>query len=117
MARGDNLIPYHFKPGHPGGPGRPPKSTEDRILQELSRQLDDATLTSIISATIERAKNGENKALRLLFEYLIGSPVQRSRLAVSEELADLLRNWRSKPGESSEDLEQQDDAAPSADDG
>jgi hypothetical protein len=117
MASTEHLKQWQYKPGGPGGPGRPPKTTEDEILDAFKRKLTPARLDAISEAIIERAENGENKAIRVMLEYLIGTPVQRSRLAVSDELADLLRNWRSKPGESSEDLEQQDDAAPSADDG
>ena len=87
--------PWRFQPGSPGGPGRPPKTTEDRILDAFSTALTAEKLESIVKATLERAERGENKALRVLLEYLIGTPVQRSKLSVSDDLVELMRNWRS----------------------
>ena len=89
--------PYRFKPGNPGSPGRPPKSTEDRILDAMVAHLPPEQLDAFAAKIVSQAIEGHNKAQRLLLEYLIGTPVQRSRLAVSDELADLLRNLRSDP--------------------
>jgi hypothetical protein len=64
-------------------------------LDAFSTALTAEKLESIVKATLERAERGENKALRVLLEYLIGTPVQRSKLSVSDDLVELMRNWRS----------------------
>ena len=86
--------PYRFQPGNPGGPGRPPRSQEDRILTEMIKQLDDDTLAEVVAAAIKGARAGQVKHLRFLAEYLIGTPVQRNRVDVSQDMIDLLKNWR-----------------------
>ena len=88
--------PYRFQPGHEPlpGAGRPPKSTEDAILDAFRAALTPEAMEAIALKVIEQSKSGQNKSLRILLEYLIGTPVQRNRVDVSQDMIELLRNWR-----------------------
>ena len=84
-----------FQPGNPGSPGRPPKATEDSILDAFKRALTEEELDAIAQQIVKQSRQGQTKSLRVLLEYLIGTPVQRNRVDVSADMIELLRNWRS----------------------
>lgn len=84
-----------FVPGTTGNPaGRPRRAVEERMLRELGAKLDrNGTLPTILDKVIDEAKNGKEWAVRFVFEYMVGKPVQRTEQRI--ELRDLLDSWAS----------------------
>lgn len=66
-----------FTPGHPGGPGRPPRAIEDEYLRAMASVVDAEAWESIIKKATEQAINGDSKARTFLASYLLGQPIAR----------------------------------------
>jgi hypothetical protein len=60
-----------FLPGNPGGPGRPPRSTEVAYLQRLTEALSPEVFSEIVRSIAEKAKGGDLKAAELLCRYIL----------------------------------------------
>ena len=61
-----------FAKDHPGGPGRPRRSTEENYLQVLSEQVTLKDWTEVVQRALDDAKNGDNRARDWLGTYLMG---------------------------------------------
>ena len=66
-----------FAKGGKGGPGRPPKAREEKYADALKKAVTFKDITDIAKTLVNKAKAGDEKAAKLLFEYLIGKPVER----------------------------------------
>ena len=62
-----------FVEGWPGGPGRPRRSTEDSMLQEICEQATEAW-PDIVKKVIAEALQGKPWAVRFLANYGLGMP-------------------------------------------
>ena len=60
-----------FKKGNPGGPGRPPRSTELDYLASLSEGVPKELWMEIIHEAVTRAKSGDAKARDWISRYLL----------------------------------------------
>lgn len=69
-----------FVKGHSGGPGRPPKSREERFLEITLSSVTFDDWKAIIKKAVTQAKNGSKDARRFLAEYLLGKPEQKHRV-------------------------------------
>jgi hypothetical protein len=66
----------YWKKGQSGNPaGRAPKATELRLLERM-RQIVEPELEAVTNAVLARAKRGDERAARLLYEYVLGKPTQ-----------------------------------------
>jgi hypothetical protein len=65
-----------FVSGHPGGPGRPPKTAEQASLDKFRSYFRNGNLEDVIEAHLRQCKKGNIAAIKLAYEYLIGSPAQ-----------------------------------------
>lgn len=86
---GDDM-PQHatrtsFKPGHPGGPGRPKRSTERSYLRATVRCCKLSDWEEIVRKAVADAKEGDDKARTWLSNLLVG----REPLAVLDLVEDL----------------------------
>jgi hypothetical protein len=62
-----------FQVGNPGGPGRPPRQTEFEYLLAISEACNLETFKEIVTATVEAARRGDDKARAWLSSYLVGN--------------------------------------------
>ncbi len=85
-----------FAVGNPGGPGRPPRMTEEDYLRTLAENISLDDWAAIIRKAVDDAKSGEAKSREWLSRYLIGSPTE-----AAPTLFDLLKQEVS--GETSEE--------------
>ena len=69
-----------FTEGHPGGPGRPRKSVEERYLKKLSSTITMKDWSEICKRAVYDAKRGDSKARQWISDYLMGKPVQRNEI-------------------------------------
>lgn len=65
-----------FKKGHPGGPGRPRRQTEEQRLAAFRRAVSQEDWSAIIRRAVEQAKDGDRHARQFLAGYLIGKPTE-----------------------------------------
>jgi len=83
-----------FAPGNAWAgksPGRKPRAVEERLLSELAERVKNGTLGAILDKVIECAKNGDEWAIKFIFAYLVGQPVQRASVSLSGR--DALDDW------------------------
>ena len=66
-----------FVKGHPGGPGRPKKSREDRFYEILVTTVTEQDWREIIQKAVVEAKRGDTSARTWLSNYYAGPPVQK----------------------------------------
>lgn len=60
-----------FKPGHPGGPGRPPRQTEDAYLISLRAAVTPEHWRRVVARALKDAQSGDAKARAWLSRYLL----------------------------------------------
>jgi len=65
-----------FEKGWKGGPGRPPKRREDRILSAMDTVITDDDWLAIIEVAKSGALQGQFRKLELLLAYGLGKPTQ-----------------------------------------
>lgn len=65
-----------FQKGNPGGPGRPPLTTEQKRVKALTARLKTSDFLDIVDKVIYLGKRGERWAVELIFKYQIGLPKQ-----------------------------------------
>ncbi|MDD2321316.1 MAG: hypothetical protein PHO83_14825 [Geobacteraceae bacterium] len=68
-GRGSN---GRFQPGNPGGPGRPSRQTEYQYLRAISEICPVDTFKEIVTAAVDAACRGDDKARIWLSSYLVG---------------------------------------------
>lgn len=80
-----------FKPGHPGGPGRPPRAREQQYLEATIAVVTLARWRKVIARALKDAEGGDAKARDFLAQYLV-PPTSRIDLQVagSSDLAKAL---------------------------
>jgi hypothetical protein len=68
-----------FKKGeYTGGPGRPSRETEKYFLELFRSSVSDADFKAVIEALVKAAKRGNTAATKIILDYLMGPPVQRT---------------------------------------
>ena len=71
-----------FKPGNKAakgghGGGRRTQAIQRRIIKQMEEQFSVEDLREILEEQKRRAKEGEWRAVKFIFEYMVGRPVQR----------------------------------------
>lgn len=69
-----------FAKGNRGGPGRPPRKTEERYLRAMTRAVLLKDWRAIVKRAVAQARTGDKDARRWLSDYLLGRPVQRAEI-------------------------------------
>jgi hypothetical protein len=82
-------------PSNKGQGGRPPRGVEERIIRALSDEIDNGKLKAMVRAVSAKAQEGDLRAVRLVMEYLVGMPRQRTEITISEEMRELVQDWES----------------------
>ena len=88
-----------FAAGNPGGPGNPFARRVGALRSALVKCVQEEDIAAVARALIEKARNGDIAAAKLLFGYVLGKPseaVNPDRLDAQEwegfkETADLMR--------------------------
>jgi len=68
---------HEFKKGCSGGPGRPPGPSLKTLLKQALEKADNKEAKAIITALIDKAKDGDIKAQALVFERMEGKETTR----------------------------------------
>lgn len=79
-----------FLPGNPGGPGNPHARQVAQLRAALLEAVTPEDVREIIGVVVEAARGGDLAAAKLLFDRLLGPPVEADLIARIEELEDLL---------------------------
>jgi hypothetical protein len=66
-----------FTKGHSGGPGRPPRSKEEKYLKATFAAVTLSDWRAIVKKAVEQAKRGNPSARKWLSDYLLGTPQQK----------------------------------------
>ena len=81
-----------FASGNKGGPGRPPKSKEEKFLKVTLSAVSLSDWREIVKKAVEQAKRGNPSARKWLSDYLLGLPQQKVDLtSKGEPLKDIIR--------------------------
>jgi hypothetical protein len=98
MARSANR--GSFKPGHPGGPGRPRRETERKYLSALTAAVTLPDWREIVKRAVADAKAGDAQARNWLSKHLCGDDPLALAELVEEMQAELekLRNGTDHAG-------------------
>jgi len=67
-----------------GGPGRPPRVNEAEYLDNFRRRVPPEKLAAVADKLLELALDGDVSAIRLLFAYALGQPIQRVDATVDQ---------------------------------
>ncbi len=80
-----------FRKGNPGGPGNPMARRVGKLRAALIRSVSPDEVREIIASLVKAAKGGDKSATRLLFDRILGPPIQadyEERLATLERLVE-----------------------------
>jgi len=69
-----------FKPGNPGGPGRPPAQREAAYLRAVREAVSPEDMSKLAVVLMKAAMKGSIQAARLLCEHLLPKPTDRLRI-------------------------------------
>ena len=91
-----------FTKGHKGGPGRPPKATEQEYLDAFCEEVPLAQWRKLIAAQVRRAERGDLQAFGALANYL-APRVDKKDINLTAGLAiegfeEMLRRVYGQPG-------------------
>ena len=90
-----------------GNGGRRSRETEHRYLELLREAVSEKDFREIVERAIEDAQDGDAQARKVLFDYLLGAPVQR--VAPTDPSGEY--EWNGDLGELVGELDQLLDAA------
>lgn len=70
-----------FETGKSGNPnGRPRKSHEERYTKVVYSAIKTTELKEVIEAILKAAKRGDMRAAKLILDYTVGTPIQKTEL-------------------------------------
>lgn len=64
-----------FRPGCPGGPGRPEAGSVQLLRDELFRTVSPERFKRVLSALLEKAESGDVQAARVVLDRTLGAPL------------------------------------------
>lgn len=69
---------HRFQPGNPGGPGRPPKTKEDGVLNELKARVPPSMPVDTILELMQHPTSWRARlaGVEMYFYYTVGKPPQ-----------------------------------------
>jgi ribosomal protein L17 len=72
--------------GNPGGPGNPHAEQVGRLRSALLNAVTEEDIRQVVSALIGKAKSGDVHAARILFDRVLGKPIEADLLSRIEAL-------------------------------
>jgi hypothetical protein len=79
-----------FLPGNPGGPGNPLAVRVSKLRSALLNAVTEDDMREIVRKLVSLAKDGDTVAARILFDRVLGRPVESDLIARIEELEEQL---------------------------
>jgi len=79
-----------FTAGNGGGPGNPHAAQVGRLRSALLDAVTPEAMREVASALVEKAKGGDIAAARVLFDRVLGKPIEADLLARIEALEEHL---------------------------
>ncbi len=70
-----------FIKGKPGGPGRKSKAAELPFLEQLKTGVTPEDFGEIVQKLVAMSKRGNLTAISMLFDHLLGKPVQKQEVS------------------------------------
>ena len=77
-----------FTAGNSGGPGNPHAAQVGRLRSALLNAVTEDDMRDVVLALVARAKNGDVKAARALFDRVLGKPIEADLIARIEALEE-----------------------------
>ncbi len=80
-----------FRKGNPGGPGNPLAKKVGQLRAALVESVSPEEVKEVVARIVELAKGGDVPAMKLLFDRILGPPIQadyEERLATLEQLVE-----------------------------
>ena len=77
-----------FTPGNPGGPGNPHAAQVGRLRSALLDAVTLEDMRAVALALVEKAKAGDIAAARVLFDRVLGKPVEADLIARLEAIEE-----------------------------
>lgn len=91
--QGKNSSQTWFKPGNPGGPGRPRKEVADAAFGVLAETVTPEDWQTIVQKWVARAKRGDLRAIEALANRLMGLPQQPVEGGLAPETMEFLQQF------------------------
>ena len=77
-----------FTPGNPGGPGNPHAAQVGRLRSALLDAVTPEDMRAVALALVEKARAGDIAAARVLFDRVLGKPVEADLIARLEAIEE-----------------------------
>jgi len=89
-ANGDNGRDEHgrFTAGNAGGPGNPHAAQVGRLRSALLNAVTEDDIREVAAALVGKAKKGDVVAARVLFDRVLGKPIEADLIARIEALEE-----------------------------
>ena len=89
-ANGDNGRDKkgRFTAGNCGGPGNPHSAQVSRLRSALLNAVTEDDMTAVIQALVAKAKKGDVAAARVMFDRVLGKPIESDLFARIEALEE-----------------------------
>ena len=75
-----------FAAGNPGGPGNPHAARVAQLRKALFDTVTEQDMQDVIRALVDAAKGGDIQAARILFDRILGKPLEADILERIEQL-------------------------------
>jgi hypothetical protein len=94
LERGERGANGRFLPGNKGGPGNPHAARVGELRSALLEAVQPADLRAIAQALVASAKGGDVASAKVVFERVLGRPLETDILARLDELEARAREER-----------------------
>ena len=80
-----------FAAGNPGGPGNPHAAQVGRLRSALLNAVTEEDMRAVVSTLVDQAKAGSVASARVLFDRVLGKPIEADLIARIEALEGQIR--------------------------
>ena len=77
-----------FLPGNPGGPGNPHAAQVGRLRSALLGAVTPEDMRAVSLALVEKARDGDIASARVLFDRVLGKPIEADLIARLEAIEE-----------------------------
>ena len=92
-----------FVKGHPGGPGRPKKTKEEKFYKATISTVTLKDWREIVKKAADMAKRGDAPSRKWLSDYILGPPQQKMDVTSAGEKLRIFIDWDNLNGEGDSD--------------